>query len=193
MSDTTVVGSTSDSSMGDPAVQTVQDTGTSERQTQGEGIGRGATGSDVVDLTPKESPVVRTISSAPVYKTNGDEYEVPEEIIEAIDNFLIPEGFQKIGNRESSFLYSVGVFVKPLNRNDKTGYFHCRANKKCRTGKKSIPCRNMSKSNVNKHLKEVHGLVGERTLKRDETVNKRTGTIEASLQASKTFGTGAQR
>lgn len=185
-------GHTCDSSMGESAVATVQDPETSEQSPE-EGTGEGAAESRVIDLTPKDAPVVRLLEAAPVYRTNGNEYTVPPETIAAIESFRAPDGYRQSGSREDSYMYSVGNFTKPVDSKNKTGKFHCQASKSCRINQKTIACKNMSRSNVNKHMKEVHGLVGQRYVSRDETAKTRTGRIEQSLQSSKIFGAGATR
>ena len=63
-----------------------------------------------VDAEKKAVPV---ISPAPVYNSlTGDVFELPAEMVKAVDGFPVPAGFRREGTREASFMYSIGVYVE---------------------------------------------------------------------------------
>lgn len=100
--------------------------------------------------------------SAPVYVSEtGLEYVVPQEVREAVDAFRAPDGYECAGDREQSFIYSVGNYVQPIDTTSalKPTYF-CQCSAQCREAKHQIPCTRGSRSNVNKHLQNVHGIRG---------------------------------
>ena len=104
---------------------------------------------------------VRVIKPALVYRTNTNEVvEVDQRVIEAVDAFRVPDGFVRSGNREQSYMYSLGVYVEHgASVNHK--YF-CMADAGCRSSKKTIPCKGEDRSNVNSHLKSKHKLQSPR-------------------------------
>ena len=52
---------------------------------------------------------VATISPAIVYNKLGQVYDVQHETTKAVDDFAVPAGYRRVGTREASFMYSVGV------------------------------------------------------------------------------------
>ena len=61
-----------------------------------------------------------------MYYTNGTVFELPRETIKAVDKFVVPKGFQRSGCREQSFITSLGVYVKPVDPNDRRHKYYCR-------------------------------------------------------------------
>ena len=76
---------------------------------------------------------VATISPAIVYNKLGQVYDVQHETTKAVDDFAVPAGYRRVGTREASFMYSVGVYVEPISDNDKTKApkYYCLANATC--------------------------------------------------------------
>ena len=63
-----------------------------------------------------EKKAVPVILPAPVYNSlMGDVYELPAETIKAVDGFPVPAGFRRLGTREASFMYSIGVYVETID------------------------------------------------------------------------------
>lgn len=128
--------------------------------------------SDTGETSTSSSPA-RIIEPALVLDSKtGAVYELPSEIIAAIEAFKAPEGFEVEGTRETSFLYSLGIYIKPIGLRPGQKYrgqFFCKASSSCRRDKKMIPCANGDRSNVNKHLLKSHGLRGESGAKRKAT------------------------
>ena len=101
-------------------------------------------------------------SSAAIFESDtGLEYTVPPEIRDAVDCFQPPAGYECVGDREQSFIYSVGNYVQPIDLDSpsKPAYF-CQGSFKCRKYKHQIPCTRGSRSNVNKHLQHIHHIRG---------------------------------
>ena len=80
---------------------------------------------DHKDASPRDTEVIevdgqclKVIKLAAIFTTNSTVSELPEEIIWAVDDFEVPKGFQRSGCREQSFMYSLGVYVKPVDLND---------------------------------------------------------------------------
>ena len=80
---------------------------------------------------------VRTKQPAPIYDKNGAEYNVPQVTIDAIESFTVPVGFQQVGAREDSFLYSLGNYYATANvaksSEDFSAHYKCQVGA-CRTG-----------------------------------------------------------
>ena len=53
---------------------------------------------------------VKLVKPAPICDLNGMEFVVPEVTKNAIDSFVVPDGFQQEGAREDSFLFSLGNY-----------------------------------------------------------------------------------
>ena len=106
---------------------------------------------------------VATISPAIVYNKLGQVYDVQHETTKAVDDFAVPAGYRRVGTREASFMYSVGVYVEPISDNDKTKApkYYCLANATCRAKKLTVPCKGGDRANVNKHLKKFHDMCGK--------------------------------
>ena len=76
---------------------------------------------------------LNVIKPAGVYNINGSLFELPEETIRAVDDFVVPQGFQRSGCREQSFMYSLGVYVKPVDTSDCRHKYYCMVTSSCRT------------------------------------------------------------
>lgn len=109
-----------------------------------EGVG-GETGNHegTPEVAGASVPVIRP---ALVYNKQGDVVEVLETVVQAVDAFRVPDDFVRKGAREQSYMYSLGVYCeKPGSKDHK---FFCLASADCRRIKKSIPCRNGDRSQV---------------------------------------------
>ena len=139
-------------------------------------------------------PVVEVKKPKPVFTTAGSLYEVPPDVVQAVDNFSTPEGFHRDGSRERSFMYSVGVFCKPHDTGGNVSpRYYCLANKICRSTKNFIPCAKGDRGNVNKHLKKAHKLVGQTAVKKEENATARKGSILQIMDASNNSRVGTSR
>ena len=138
---------------------------------------------------------VATISPAIVYNKLGQVYDVQHETTKAVDDFAVPAGYRRVGTREASFMYSVGVYVEPISDNDKTKApkYYCLANATCRAKKLTVPCKGGDRANVNKHLKKFHDMCGKSSVAKGEKKQARANTIQRSLEASKNSGAGTNR
>ncbi|CAB1099071.1 unnamed protein product [Ectocarpus sp. CCAP 1310/34] len=160
----------------------------------GAGAGTDAPSEDVVEVSAGvDSAAVRLKQPAPIYTKSGDDFVVPQVTIDSIESFKAKDEYQREGAREDSFLYSLGNYAAPVEKSGKwIGYYKCQVGK-CRTSTKTTPCPKGSKSNVNKHFREVHQLVGAKGAVRMENAQNHQGNIRAAMGASKTFGVGGKR
>jgi len=123
---------------------------------------------------------------------------VPAVTIAAIQAFVPPTGYKREGAREDSYLFSCGNYYTPTGVAKTSAQFKalfkcqlgsCRSNSKA----KPISCIRGNKSNVNKHVKQVHKLQGSVGAARREHIDKRQGSVAAAMDASKTFRVGHKR
>ena len=91
-----------------------------------------------------------------VFARSGAVYQVPDATTKVVDDFEAPSGYRREGARESLFMYSLGVFLRPLDTKDPECKYFCLADAKCRSAKTVIPCRSGKRGNVNKHHKNNH-------------------------------------
>ena len=91
-----------------------------------------------------------------VFTRSGTVYQVPDATTKAVDDFEAPSGYRRDGARESSFMYSLGFFLRPLDTKDPECKYFYLADAKCRSAKTAIPCRSGDRGNVNKHHKKNH-------------------------------------
>ena len=68
-------------------------------------------GTEVIEV---DGQCLNVIKPAAIFTTNGTGFELPEETIRAVDDFQVLKGFKRAGCREQSFMYSLGVYVKPV-------------------------------------------------------------------------------
>ena len=92
---------------------------------------------------------VPIIKPAPIYNKKGEEHDLDSVVVNAV---------VRKGAREESIMNSLGVYVEALER-ESHKYF-CLADATCRRKKKMVPCKGGDRSNVNSHLKNMHGLQG---------------------------------
>ena len=91
-------------------------TSQSEGRASGVDPGSGGTSSSRAPTTPPEvveisqGNRVPTIKPAIVYSTQGEECNVPVDTTAAVDEFTVPTGYKRVGTRQASFMYSVGVY-----------------------------------------------------------------------------------
>lgn len=134
---------------------------------------------------------------APIYDEQGDEFDVPQVTIDAIESFQVPGGFQQQGSREESFLFSLGNYYEAVGVVSKNSaafkaFYKCQVGT-CRLGKKTIPCAKGSRSNVNKHHREVHKLRGSKGQTRQANLRTSTSSFHQAMEAKKTFSVGETR
>ena len=71
-----------------------------------------APGAEVIDVDPQKKAVL-VILHAPVYNSlTEDVYDLPAEAVKDVDGFPVPSSFRRQGTRETSFMYSIGVYVE---------------------------------------------------------------------------------
>ena len=71
----------------------------------------------------------------------GDVYALPADIVQAADHFTVPDGYRREGSRKRSFMYSLGVYVVPLEEeDDKHKYFYL-VDPTCGKKKTTVPCK----------------------------------------------------
>jgi len=107
---------------------------------------------------------------AVVYTSAGNKAQIADATVTAVDDFQVPPGFVRQGCRMDSFMYSL------------------LAGPECRRKKKVIPCRRGDRSNVNSHLKSVHGLQG----KGGVTKQARRQNMQQNIQTSLALGKNSQ-
>lgn len=122
-----------------------------------------------------------------------EEVKVPAIVKNAVENFVVPEGYQREGTHDQGFIYSWGVYVKPKSRaSKKKPEFFCLASSKCRRTEKMVPC-TVSRSNVNKHLKLEHNYVGNISIRRAENAERVEGAAAHVLEKGQKLDTGRKR
>ena len=84
-------------------------------------------------------------------------------VVNAVDNFKVPDGYVRKGAREGYFMYSLGVYVEALE-GKKRKYF-CLADTTCRRKKTMVPCKGGDRSNVCSHLTNTGGMLTRWSLK----------------------------
>ncbi|CAN0260684.1 unnamed protein product [Pylaiella littoralis] len=154
-----------------------------------EGVG-GETGNHegTPEVAGASVPVIRP---ALVYNKQGDVVEVLETVVQAVDAFRVPDDFVRKGAREQSYMYSLGVYCeKPGSKDHK---FFCLASADCRRIKKSIPCRNGDRSNVNTHLKSKHNMQGTGGVTKGAKKKETQASVQESFNASINSGVGKNR
>lgn len=123
---------------------------------------------------------------AVVYTSAGNKAQIADATVTAVDDFQVPPGFVRQGCRMDSFMYSLGVYVEQIGGTQHK--FFCLAGPECRRKKKVIPCRRGDRSNVNSHLKSVHGLQG----KGGVTKQARRQNMQQNIQTSLALGKNPQ-
>ena len=98
---------------------------------------------------------VLVITPALVYDMKGEVYALPADIVQAIHQFTVPEGYRREGSRERWFMYSPGVYVVPLVEEDDKHMYFCLADPTCRKNKTTVPCKKGDHTNVNTHDKST--------------------------------------
>eukprot|EP00903_Cladosiphon_okamuranus_P013418 g12500.t2 len=115
-----------------------------------------------------------TVYSSPA----GIELDIPAATVTAVDTFQVPSGFVRMGYRNDSFMYSLGVYAEQIGGNQHK--FFCLASHECRRKKKTVPCTRGDRSNVNSHLKKVHSMQGRGGLKKQSTRKEKAKSLAAS-------------
>ncbi|CAB1108164.1 unnamed protein product [Ectocarpus sp. CCAP 1310/34] len=186
-----------------PAQSTAVGGGGGEGETE-TAEGAPAAGGQVGDSGVQESSNDTTIASsssggegvpvkhpADVYTSAGHKAQIAAATVAAVDNFQAPSGFVKKGCRQDSFMYSLGVYVEQIGGDQHK--FFCLAGPDCRRKKKVIPCRRGDRSNVNSHLKSVHGMQGKGGVTKQARRQSTQQSIGRSLTLSKNSQLGKNR
>ena len=79
--------------------------------------GGSSSNAEVIDVECVTRSVL-VIKAQPIFNLRGQEYELPPEVIDAVDDFVVPKGYQRSGSRESSFMYALGVYLQPIDVDD---------------------------------------------------------------------------
>ena len=90
------------------------------------------TGVAAVRLLHQQPEAVLVITPALVYGMKGDVYVLSTDIVQAVDDFKVPDGYRTEGCREPSFMYSLGVYVASLAEEDHKPKYFCMADPSCR-------------------------------------------------------------
>ena len=81
---------------------------------------------------------VLVIKAQPIFNLRGQEHELPPEVINTVDECVAPKGYQRSGSHESLFMYSLGVYLKPIDVDDPVHKHYCFASPECRNKKHVI-------------------------------------------------------
>ena len=119
-----------------------------------------AAGSQPEVIEVDDNKAVLVITPALVYNMKGEVYELPADIVQAVDDFKVPDGYRREGCRERSFMYSLGVEVVPLAEDYHKHKYFCMADHSCRKNKTTVPCKKGDGRNVNTHHKSKNRLRG---------------------------------
>ena len=141
---------------------------------------------DHEDASPRDIEVIEVngqylnvIKPAAIFTTNGTIFELPEETIRAVDDFEVPKGFQRSGCREQSFMSSLGVYVKPVDPNDRGHKYFCMVSSSCRTKKTATPI-----------IKSIINFVVLKARKKRKANNREWATSTAASRRARTRGLG---
>jgi len=89
----------------------------------------------------------------------GKQVEVPQEVLDRVEKFVVPPGYIRTGSRDKSHIYSWGVNLVPDNSpnpgGSRTKKFFCLANHAYAHSHKPLSTKD-SKSGVGKHLNGIH-------------------------------------
>lgn len=144
-----------------------------------------------VEVIRRGTRCVEVMKPAAVYSIkDGSEITLPTETVKAVDDFIVPTGYRREGSRAKSFMYSLGVYVKPVDPTDSAHKYFCLASPSCRQSKRIVKCSSGDRSNVNTHIKKTHDMCGAQ--KADKKKAKQTA-IEKSITASKNPSVGTNR
>ena len=118
-------------------------------------------GADDVHVVEGGGKGVTVIKPALVFKTGGgDVFDVPAATAKAINDFEVLRGYKREGTRKRSFMYSLGVYVEPVEKagQEYKHKYSCMADAMCRRNKHISPCKDGDRSNVNTHHRLKHKL-----------------------------------
>lgn len=121
--------------------------------------GGSSSNTEVIDVDFATRSVL-VIKAQPIFNLRGQEHELPPEVINTVDEFVAPKGYQRSGSRESLFMYSLGVYLKPIDVDNPVHKYYCLASPECRDKKHAILCKEGDRSNVNSQHKKKHNLCG---------------------------------
>ena len=121
--------------------------------------GGSSSNTEVIDVDFATRSVL-VIKAQPIFNLRGQEHELPPEVINTVVEFVAAKGYQRSGSRESLFMYSLGVYLKPIDVDNPVHKYYCLASPECRDKKHAILCKEGDRSNVNSQHKKKHNLCG---------------------------------
>ena len=83
------------------------------------------TGNQPEVIEVDDSKAVLVVSPALVYDMKGEVYALPAIIVQAVDHFTVPGDYRGEGSRERSFMYSLEVYIVPLEEEDDKHKYSC--------------------------------------------------------------------
>ena len=86
-----------------------------------------------------DNKAVLAITPALVYDMEREVYIFPADIVQAADDFKVPDGDRREGSGERSFMYSLGVYVVPLAEEDHKHKYFCMADPSRGENKTTVP------------------------------------------------------
>ena len=86
-----------------------------------------------------DNKAVLVITPALVYDMKREVCVLPADIVQAVHDFKVPDGYRREGSRERSFMCSLGVYVVPLAEEDHKCKYFCMANPARREKKTTVP------------------------------------------------------
>ena len=145
-----------------------------------------AVGSQPEVIEVDDNKAVLVITPALVHDMKGEVYVLPADIVQAVDDVKVPDGYRREGSRERSFMYSLEVYVVPLAEEDHKHKYFCMADPACRKTRRRFPDKG-DRSNVNTHHKSKHRLRGVAgAVKAGKQKSKRKGTSRGASRRAKT-------
>ena len=152
-----------------------------------------AVGSQSEGIEVDGKRAVLAITPTLVYDMKGEVHVLPANIVKAVDDTKVPDGYRREGCRERSFMYSLGVYVVPSAEEDHKHKYLCMADPLCRKNKTTVPCKKGDRSNVNTHHKSTHRLPGVAGAVKAGKQKQAKGNIQRSFEASKNSCAGTNR
>ena len=120
-------------------------------------------------IVVNDSKAVLVIAPALVYDMKGEAYALPANIVKAVNQFTVSDGYRREGSRERPFMYSVGVYVVQFEEEDDKHKYFCLADPTRRKNKPTFPYKKGDSSNVNTHHEESKKLLNLCSVRRVHT------------------------
>ena len=145
-----------------------------------------AVGSQPEVIEVDDNKAVLVITPALVYDMQGEVYVSPADIVQAVDDVKVPDGYRRDGSRERSFMYSPELYVVPSAEEDHKHKYFCMADLACRKTRRRFPDKG-DRSNVNtRHIskRRLRGVAG--AVKAGKQKRKRKGTSSGASRRART-------